>query len=90
MAEAPLSRPPAELRPWPLLMRVETAAAFLDLPVSAFRRRVKAGRLPAPYLTDGNAHLWHQDELRRALAPGRDPAHPDDDPYTKAANDLEV
>lgn len=51
---------------WPALMRVRTAAEYVDMPLAAFQREVAAGRLPAPFIFGGKEH-WRKDAIDKAL-----------------------
>ncbi len=57
-------RPKGPPGAWPMLMRAETAAAFVDEPsVETFRRKVGAGLYPAPYRVVGDVDKWHIKDL---------------------------
>ncbi len=47
-----------------MLMRAETAAAFVDeVSVEAFRRKVGTGIYPQPYRIVGDVDKWHIEDL---------------------------
>lgn len=57
---------PKPVRDWPRMMLRATAAAYLDMPVSAFEKEVAAGRLPIPILIGGKER-WDRTKIDKAL-----------------------
>ncbi len=49
----------------PLLMRRETAAAFLDISTTTFARWIESGHL-GPGTRIGGVRFWHRDDLAAA------------------------
>ncbi len=47
---------------WPAMMLRKTAAAYLDMPETAFEREVMSGRLPMPVLLGGKER-WSRDQI---------------------------
>jgi hypothetical protein len=60
---------------WPRLMKLATAAAYVDMTPAAFEREIVAGRLPGGFMIGGKEH-WDQAALDKAidaLSGGGDP-----------------
>lgn len=51
---------------WPAMMKLRTAAAYLDMSEAAFLREIVAGRLPAGIMLGGREH-WRKDAIDAAL-----------------------
>lgn len=51
---------------WPRLMKLATAAAYVDMTPAAFVREIGAGRLPCGFLIGGKEH-WDIAKLDRAI-----------------------
>lgn len=47
---------------WPAMMLRKTAAAYLDMPETAFEREVISGRLPMPILFGGKER-WSREQI---------------------------
>ena len=51
---------------WPAMMRLSTAAAYLDLPVTTFEREVAAGNMPDPIQFSGKK-AWSKKQIDEAI-----------------------
>jgi predicted DNA-binding transcriptional regulator AlpA len=47
---------------WPAMMRLATAAAYLDLSPAAFKREIAIGRMPTP-IKFGGRDSWRRDAI---------------------------
>ena len=52
----------------PVALREANAAAFLDLPVTRFRKLVQCGALPGPVRLAEGVERWRADDLRAILS----------------------
>lgn len=51
----------------PAALREANAAAYLDLPVTRFRKLVSSGAFPGPVRLADNLERWRVDDLRAIL-----------------------
>ena len=51
----------------PAMMKLKTAAEYVDMSVAAFEREVAAGRFPQPVMLGKREH-WYRNAIDRSLA----------------------